>query len=96
MPKPKSIRGGGESHFIPQIEQLLTEQTAVILDAVDDRFRAVNRRLSKLDQQYERLLRTLNSFLKRVTDIEEEFTFMKEDLKRVKAVLREKLGVTLD
>ena len=66
------------------------------MDAVDDRFRAVNRRLSKLDQQYERLLRTLNSFLKRVTDIEEEFTFMKEDLKRVKAVLREKLGVTLD
>ena len=96
MPKPKSIRGGGESPFIPQIEQLLTEQTAVILDAVDDRFRAVNRRLSKLDQHYERLLRTLNSFLKRVTDIEEEFTFMKEDLKRVKAVLREKLGVTLD
>jgi len=96
MPKSKSTRGGGESPFIPQIEQLLTEQTAVILDAVDDRFRAVNRRLSKLDQQYERLLRTLNSFLKRVTDIEEEFTFMKEDLKRVKAVLREKLGVTLD
>jgi len=30
------------------------------------------------------------------TDIEEEFAFMKEDLKRVRAVLREKLGVSLD
>jgi len=28
--------------------------------------------------------------------MEEEFVFMKEDLKRVKAVLREKLGVSLD
>jgi len=37
------------------------------------------RRLSKLEQQYERLLRTLNEFLK-----------------RVKAVIREKLGVSLD
>jgi len=31
-----------------------------------------------------------------LTDIEEEFTFMKEDLKRVKVVLREKLGISLD
>jgi hypothetical protein len=30
------------------------------------------------------------------SDMEEEFTFMKEDLKRVKAVIREKLGVSLD
>jgi len=96
MPKSKTTRSGGESPFIPKIEQLLSEQTAVILSAVDDRFRTVNKRLSRLEQQYERLLRTLDSFLKRVTDMEEEFTFMKEDLKRVKAILREKLGVTLD
>ena len=79
-----------------QIEELLSQQTSIILDAVDERFRTVNRRLSKLDGQYERLLRTLNKFLKQVTDLQEEFTFMKEDLKRVKAVIREKLGVVLD
>jgi len=28
--------------------------------------------------------------------MEEEFIFMKEDLKRVKAVIREKLGVSFD
>ena len=39
---------------------------------------------------------TLDKFLKRLTDIEEELTFMKEDLKRVKAVIGEKLGVSLD
>jgi hypothetical protein len=48
--------------------------------------------MSRLDQ----LITTLDKFLKRLTDIEEEFVFMKGDLKRVKAVLREKLGVSLD
>jgi hypothetical protein len=38
----------------------------------------------------------IDKFLKRISDIEEEFVFMKEDLKRVKAVLREELGVSLD
>jgi predicted Zn-dependent peptidase len=45
---------------------------------------------------YDNLTNTLDKFLKRLTDMEEEFTFMKEDLKRVKAVIREKLGVSLD
>jgi hypothetical protein len=31
------------------------------------------------------LTKTLDKFLKRLTDIEEEFTFMKEDLKRVQS-----------
>jgi predicted nuclease with TOPRIM domain len=79
-----------------RLEKLLSDQTAVILEAVDERFRGVNRRLARLEGQYDRLLRTLNKFLKRMTDLEEEFTFMKEDLKRVKAVIREKLGVSLD
>jgi hypothetical protein len=79
-----------------RIDKLLSGQTATILDAMDDRFGAVNKRLSKLEQQYDQLLRTLNKFLKRMTDMEEEFEFMKADLSRVKAILREKLGVVLD
>jgi hypothetical protein len=42
------------------------------------------------------LTKTLDKFLKRLSDIEEEFTFMEADLNRVKAVLWEKLGVVLD
>ena len=108
----------------------MTEQTTVILQAVDEklsardqtdesRFAALERRLEErlvaqdirilaaVDKRLERteerfakslddLIKTLDRFLKRVTDIEEEFTFMKEDLKRVKAVIREKLGVSLE
>jgi len=36
-----------------------------------------------------RLTTTLDKFLRRLTDIEEEFIFMKEDLKRVKAMIRQ-------
>jgi len=31
-----------------------------------------------------------------MTDMKEEFTFMKHDVNRIKAVLREKLGVAID
>jgi len=42
------------------------------------------------------LTATVDKFLKRLTDFEEEFKFLKEDLKRVKAVIRDELGVSLD
>ncbi len=87
-------------------------QTNVILEAVDQRLKegfatqevrilsAVEKRLEKLEVRFMKklneLTNTLDKFLKRLADIEEEFKFLKEDLKRVKAVIREKLGVTLD
>ena len=39
------------------------------------------------------LTNTLDRFLKRLIDTEQEFTFMKNDVKRIKGVLREKLGL---
>jgi hypothetical protein len=47
-------------------------------------------------EKFNQLTTTLDKFLKRLTDSEEEFKFLKEDLKRVKAVTRDKLGVSLD
>ena len=130
MPKSKPTHPKGQSSVLPHIERLLTDQTSVILQAVDakvsaqdqkieSRFAAldqhleerlvaqdirilagVDRRLEKMEEHFAKslddLTKTLDKFLKRLTDIEEEFIFMKEDLKRVKAVIREKLGVSLD
>jgi len=47
-------------------------------------------------ERFNQLTTTLDIILKRLTDFEEEFKFLKEDLKRVKAVTRDKLGVSLD
>jgi hypothetical protein len=130
MPKSKPTHPKGQSSVVPRIERLLTEQTSVILRAVDEKLSAqdqriesrfaaldqhleerlvaqdirilaaVDGRLEKMEERFAKslddLTKTLDKFLKRLTDIEEEFIFMKEDLKRVKAVIREKLGVSLD
>jgi HPt (histidine-containing phosphotransfer) domain-containing protein len=119
-----------QSSILPQIEHLLTEQTSAILEALDAKLSAQDRRINEgfaaqdkrleekfvaqdirllaaVDKRFQKmeerfaksldeLTKTLDKFLKRLSDIEEEFVFMKEDLKRVKAVLREKLGVSLD
>jgi hypothetical protein len=87
-----------------EMEQLLADQASMILNAVGEQLSAQERRsnirLEKMEQRFakrlDELTKTLDKFLKRVSDIEEEFTFMKADLNRVKAVLREKLGVVLD
>jgi len=69
-------------------------------DAIDRRFDAVDKRFDKLEQRFleklNNLTNTLDHFLKRLTDTEEEFVFMKHDVNRIKAVLRGKLGVSLD
>src|SRR5260370_35448513 len=87
-----------------EMEQLLADQALMILNAVDEKLSAQERRsnvrLEKMEERFakrlDELTKTLDKFLKRVSDIEEEFTFMNADLNRVKAVLREKLGVVLD
>jgi hypothetical protein len=86
-----------------EMEQLLADQASMILNAVHEKLSAQERRFTiRLERMEERfakrldeLTKTLDKFLKRVSDIE-EFTFMKADLNRVKDVLRKKLGVVLD
>ncbi|MDO8574608.1 MAG: hypothetical protein Q7R86_03185 [bacterium] len=74
------------------VQQLLAEQTTVILSAVDSRLEQFETRFnSKLD----RLMTTLDQFLKRLTDSEDEFIIMKKDVNQIKTVLKEKLGVDL-
>ncbi len=74
------------------IERLLSQQTIVILNAVDKKLEKTELRIS---QKIDRLITTLDKFLKRLTDIEDEFTIMKADINRLKKVISEKLGVEL-
>lgn len=110
-----------EERFVAKeaLGQLLTDQTAVLLKAMDEGFAAQDKRIEerftaqgiaiaaamdkrleqtekRFNEKLDRLTATLDKFLKRMTDMEEEFTFMKNDVSRIKAVLREKLGVSLD
>jgi RNase H-fold protein (predicted Holliday junction resolvase) len=108
MAQPKAIKNRPKPGASKGIEELLSQQTSVILKAVDERLTVhkiemlaeMDKRLAKLELRFteklDRLTTTLDHFLKRMTDMEQEFTFMKHDVKRIKAVLREKLGVAID
>ncbi|MBU3896133.1 hypothetical protein KKG36_02380 [Patescibacteria group bacterium] len=74
------------------IQELLSDQTAVILDAVDEKIKSLD---LKFTEKFDKLTTTLDNFLKRMTDIEDEFTMMRNDINRMKKVIREKLGVEL-
>jgi len=39
---------------------------------------------------------TLDRFLKRLTDFEDEFELLKRDVSRIKAAMRERFGVTVE
>ncbi|OGZ44448.1 MAG: hypothetical protein A3J55_04370 [Candidatus Ryanbacteria bacterium RIFCSPHIGHO2_02_FULL_45_17b] len=120
-----------------EIEGLLSEQTKVILGAVDERFQKIDERFQKVDDRFQkiderfqkvderfqkaegisqvmsdrigaleyrmdefnkkidRLTTTLDVFLKRLTDREDELTFLRADIDKIKAVLKEKLGVEI-
>jgi len=75
-----------------EVEKLLSQQTIVILNAVDEKLGKMELRIN---QKIDRLTTTLDKFLKRLTDMEEEFEMMKADINRMKKVIREKLGVEL-
>jgi hypothetical protein len=99
-PNKKSIQAVTKG----EMERLLADQASMILNAVYEKLSAQERRfnirLEKMEKRsakrLDELTKTLDRFLKRLSDIEEEFIFMKADLNRVKAVLRQKLGVVLD
>jgi hypothetical protein len=88
---------------LQDIEKLLDEQTKVILSAVDGRLfksdREFERKLAeseaRVNAKIDKLTNTLDKFLKRLLNTEDEFTAMKFDVNRIKKVIKEKLGVNL-
>lgn len=81
------------------IQELLTEQTNVVLTAVDEKVSSLEQQIKALDlkftEKFDKLTTTLDNFLKRMTDIEDEFTMMRNDINRIKKAIKEKLGVEL-
>ena len=73
----------------------LEETTSIIIDAMDNRFQKLEKRMDSFDKKMDKLTTTLDSFLKRLLDFEEEFTIVKAEVRRIKTVIKEKLGVDI-
>lgn len=50
---------------------------------------------TELNKKFDRLVTTLDRFLKRMSDLDDEFTMMKADINRLKVIIKEKLGVSV-
>ncbi len=74
------------------VKELLAEQTVVILNAVDEKIRALD---IKFTEKFDKIITALDKYSGRVATLETEFTMMKNDLNRVKKIIKEKLGIEL-
>lgn len=77
---------------LKEIQELLSQQTLVILNAVDEKLAKTELRIN---QKIDKLTTTLDNFLKRLTDRETEFEIMKAQLSRIREVIKEKLNVEI-
>ena len=78
-----------------RLKEILSDQTAVVFAVVDVRLEKLAKRCP---EKFNQLTTTLDKFLKSLTDFEEEeeSKFLNEESRARKAVIREKLGVSLD
>jgi len=85
----KEMKGLLDTH-LEGVKDSMGQQTVVILSAVDEKIQKLD---LKFTEKFDKVITALDKYLEKTTNLETEFTMMKNDLKRVKKVLKEKLGV---
>lgn len=75
-----------------EIENLLSQQTIVILNAVDKKLEKFE---TKISIRIDKLRNTIDKFVTLYTKQEQELTLVIEDIRKIKKVIREKLGVEI-
>jgi len=89
----QSIEGVVETAVTKQLEKQLPLYQGAIIEAVNFKFENFERRMDEFDRKLDRLATVLDNFVKMMTDYKEEFILLKADVDKIKAILKEKLGV---
>ena len=77
------------------IEELLQEQTANILDVLDAGLTKARKEREELRQAIHELTNTLDAFLKKLTDYETEMEIFRKKMDKITAFIKEKFGVEI-
>lgn len=75
-----------------EIEDLLSQQTIVILNAVDEKLESFE---TKISMRVDKLRNSIDKFVTLYTKQEQELTLVIEDIRKIKEVIKEKLGVEI-
>lgn len=76
-----------------QLEVSLDRYQASIVSAISNEFGNINREVEDLKKSVNGVANTLDKFLKRLLDHEDEFTIIKAEVLVIKQIIKEKLGV---
>lgn len=66
------------------------------LTNIKEDLRAARKERQILEKKINNTYNAVDGFIKVVDKLDQEFTLMKEDVRKIKEVIKEKLGVTLD
>ena len=102
----KANKKSHNSDMVKNVEKLINQQTRVILDAVDKRLiwqkKELDERLTRIERETKeirysinQLAITLDKFLKRLTDFNDEFEIVKAKVNKIEKILQTKLGVSI-
>ena len=82
-----------------KLDERLSEQTQVILAAFDKRFSALDENLNKTREELKtdvnNVQTLIDGYVKAQEDFKQEFVVMKEEMKQIKQVLKEKFGLEI-
>ena len=91
----KNIEGVVETVVAKQLEKQLPLYQGAVVEAIGFKFGNFERRMDEFDRKLDRIATVLGNFVKMMTDYKEEFILLKADVDKIKAILREKLGVEI-
>jgi len=81
------------------IEKLLSQQTMVILNAVDKKINGLENKINKFEEKtnknFDKLTTLIDKFVNLYTKQEQEFKIMKYELNQIKKVIKDKLGIEI-
>ncbi len=78
------------------IENLLNQQVEVILGAVNEKQQETKKLIQGGEVKVDRVYNKLDKYLEMYSKQDQEFKLMRVELKLVKDVLKEKLGIDID
>jgi YesN/AraC family two-component response regulator len=88
-----------EKRFEKKIDKKFDQHNKAILEAVSSGFEDArkerNRIETKFDEKFNKIMTTMDSFLKRMTDFDVEFTIVKAELSKIKKVFKNKFGIEI-
>lgn len=81
------------------LDKQFEDQTQILLKAFDKRFTAMDKRLTdvrdELKTDINNVQTLIDGYVKAQEDFRQEFVIMKEEMKQIKRIIKEKLGLEI-